>query len=54
MRLCISGAPTDPVEHRATVRALALTGQRVLAARREAKQLEGELRQLARWWLRPC
>jgi transposase len=39
-------APTDPVEHRATVRALALTAQRVLAARREAKQLEVELRQL--------
>jgi transposase len=38
--------PTDPVEHRATLRALALTAQRVLAARQEAKQLEGELRQL--------
>jgi transposase len=34
------------VEHRATVRALALTAQRVLAARREAKQPEVELRQL--------
>jgi transposase len=30
-------APTDPVEHRATVRALALTAQRALAARQEAK-----------------
>jgi transposase len=39
-------APTDPVEHRATVRALGLTAQRVLAARQEAKQLEAELRQL--------
>jgi transposase len=38
--------PGDPVEHRATVRALRLTAQRVLTARREAKQLEGELRQL--------
>jgi transposase len=34
------------VEHRATVRALALTAQRVLVARHEAKQLEAELRQL--------
>jgi transposase len=39
-------APGDPVEHRATVRALALTAQRALAARQEAKQLEAELRQL--------
>jgi transposase len=38
--------PSDPVEHRATVRALSLTAQRVLAARREAKQLELELCQL--------
>ena len=36
----------DPVEHRATVRALALTAQRVLTARQDAKQLEAELRQL--------
>jgi transposase len=34
------------VEHRATVRALALTAQRVLTARQDAHQLEGELRQL--------
>jgi transposase len=39
-------APTDSVEHRATVRVLALTAQRVLAAWHEAKQLEAELRQL--------
>jgi transposase len=39
-------ASTDPVEHQATVRALRLTAQRVLAARHEATQLEGELRQL--------
>ena len=32
--------------HRATVRALALTAQRVLAARHDAKQLEAELRRL--------
>ena len=38
--------PGDPVEYRATVRALALTAQRVLAARQDAKQLEAELRQL--------
>jgi transposase len=34
------------VEHWATVRALTLTAQRVLAARHDAKQLEVELRQL--------
>jgi transposase len=39
-------APTDPVEHRATVQALRLTAERALAARQEAKQLELELRQL--------
>jgi transposase len=38
--------PSDPVEHRATVRALRMTAQRVLTARREAKELEAELRQL--------
>jgi transposase len=38
--------PADPIEHRATVRALALTAQRALAARADAKQLEAELRQL--------
>jgi transposase len=43
-------APTDPVEHRATVRALALTAQRALAARADAKQLETELRQRATAW----
>jgi transposase len=39
-------APTDPVEHRATVQALRLTAERALAARQEAKQLELELSQL--------
>ena len=39
-------APGDPVEHRATVRVLALTARRVLAARQEAHQLEADLRQL--------
>jgi transposase len=38
--------PSDPVEHQATVRALGMTAQRVLAARQDAKQLEVELRQL--------
>jgi len=38
--------PSDPVEHRATVRALVMIAERVLAARREAKELELELRQL--------
>jgi transposase len=38
--------PSDPVEHRVTVRALALTAQRILTARHDANQLEGELRQL--------
>jgi hypothetical protein len=47
-------APSDPVEHRATVRVLALTAQRVLAARQDAKQLEAELRQLVMAWPRPC
>ena len=37
-------APTDPVEHRATVRALRLTAERALAAHQEAKQLGKELR----------
>jgi transposase len=38
--------PSDPVEHRATVRALRVTAERVLTARAEAKQLEVELRVL--------
>jgi transposase len=42
----LEAMPGDPVEHRATVRALALTAQRVLAARHDAKQLEGQLREL--------
>jgi transposase len=37
-------APTDPVEHRATVRALRLTAERVLGAHQEARQLGKELR----------
>src|SRR5512132_160984 len=39
-------APSDPVEHRATVRALGMTAQRVLTARAEAKELEVQLRML--------
>jgi transposase len=48
LRVCaeLVTEPGDPVEHRATVRALARTGQRILAARHDAKQLEAELRQL--------
>jgi transposase len=48
VRACagLVAAPSDSVEHRATVRALAMTAQRVLAAWHEAKQLEAELRQL--------
>jgi transposase len=48
VRACagLVAAPSDPVEHRATVRALAMTAQRVLVARQEANQLEAELRQL--------
>ena len=48
LRACagLVALPTDPVEHRATVRALALTAQRALAARHDAEQLEAELRQL--------
>jgi transposase len=48
VRACAAlvAAPSDPVEHRATVRVLVLTAQRVLAAHQEAKQLEAELRQL--------
>ena len=38
--------PSDPVAHRATVRALGMTAQRVLSARAEANQLEVELRML--------
>jgi transposase len=36
-------APTDPVGHRATVRALRLTAERALAAQQEAKQLGKQL-----------
>jgi transposase len=39
-------APSDPVEHRATVRALGMTAQRVLTARAEAKELEVQLPRL--------
>jgi transposase len=48
LRVCagLVALPTDPVEHRATVRVLALTSQRALAARHDAEQLEAELRQL--------
>jgi transposase len=38
--------PDDPVEYRATVRALRMTAERALAAHQEAKQLGNELRTL--------
>jgi transposase len=47
-------ASSDPVEHRATVRALALTAQRALAARQDAHQLEAERRQLVTAVARHC
>jgi transposase len=40
--------PSEPVEYQATVRALRLTAARALAAHREAKALEAELRTLVR------
>jgi hypothetical protein len=45
---------TDPVEHRATVRALRLTADRALAAHQEARQLGKELRRWWRRWRRRC
>jgi transposase len=42
----LTAQPSDPVEDRATVRALRLTAERVLAAHAEANQLEKELRVL--------
>jgi transposase len=42
----LDAALTDPVEHRATVRARRLTAERALAAHQEAKQLGKELRVL--------
>jgi transposase len=50
----LEAMPGDPAEHRATVRALALTAQRVLTARREAKQLEGNCASSSWSWPRPC
>jgi transposase len=41
-------APTDPIEHRATVRALRLTAERALAAHQEGKALEKELHALVK------
>jgi transposase len=43
----LTAQPSDPVEDRATLRALRLTAERVLAAHTEANQLEKELRVLA-------
>jgi transposase len=44
----LTAASTDPVEYRATVRALRLTAERALAAHQEATQLGKELRRLVR------
>jgi transposase len=44
----LTATSTDPVEYRATVRALRLTAERMLAAYQEAHQLEHELRELVR------
>jgi transposase len=41
-------APTDPIDYRATVRALRLTAERALAAHQEARALAKELRALVR------
>jgi hypothetical protein len=45
-------AATDPVEHRATVRALRLTAERALAAHQEARALAKELGPWSRRWHR--
>jgi transposase len=44
----LTAQPSDPVEYRATVRALRATAERALAAHQEARQLGKELRVLAR------
>jgi transposase len=41
--VALVAATTDPVEHRATVRALRLTAERALAAHQEARALAKEL-----------
>jgi transposase len=44
----LTAQPSDPVEYRATVRALRATAERALAAHHEATQLAKELGTLAR------
>jgi transposase len=44
----LAATPSDPVEYRATVRALRVTAERALAAHAEANELEAELRTLVR------
>jgi transposase len=44
----LTGQPSDPVEYRATVRALRATSERALAAHQEARQLGKELGMLDR------
>ena len=50
----LTAQPSDPVEDRATVRALRMTAERALAAHAEAKQLEKELRVLVAAMRRRC
>jgi transposase len=47
-------AASDPVEHRATVRALRLTAERALAAHQEARQLGRSCGRWSRRWRRRC
>jgi hypothetical protein len=46
----LTAAPSDPVEYRATERALRTTAERALAAHREARQLG----RWCGWWRRRC
>jgi transposase len=50
----LTAQPSDPVEYRATVRALRATAERALAAHQEARQLGKELGTLVRRWRRRC
>jgi transposase len=50
----LSAQPSDPVEYRATVRALRATAERALAAHHEAAQLAKELGTSPGRWPRHC
>ena len=56
VRACaaLTAQPNDPVEYRATVRALRTTAERALAANQEATQLGKELGTLPGRWRRRC